>query len=126
MKNPENLKYSKSHEWFKELTETSGQVGLTFFAQEELGDIVYLTLPEEGDEVAQGDVVCDIESVKAVSDIHSPVSGTITKVNEALLDSPELVNEAPFDTWLFEIEEITAKDDLLNAEEYTKFVEEEA
>ena len=95
-------------------------VGLTDFAQDALGDLVFINLPEPGDEVAVGDAFCDVESVKAVSDVYSPVAGTVTEVNEELLDSPELVNEDPYGAWLVKVEDITATDDLLDAAAYAE------
>ena len=94
----EELKYSKSHEWVKEEGEEV-VIGLTDYAQSELGDLVFVNLPEEGDEVTVGEPFADVESVKAVSDVYSPVSGVISEINEELLDAPEAINEAPYDAW---------------------------
>ncbi len=116
---PEELKYTKTHEWVRE-DDGSCLVGLTEFAQDALGDLVFINLPEPGDEVAVGDAFCDVESVKAVSDVYSPVAGTVTEVNEELLDSPELVNEDPYGAWLVKVEDITATDDLLDAAAYAE------
>lgn len=100
---PGDLKYTSSHEWIREEGETI-TVGITDFAQEQLGDVVFVELPDEGTEVTLGDAIAVVESVKAASDIISPATGTIVAVNEALADSPELVNEDPFeDAWFFKI-----------------------
>ncbi|MBU3876148.1 glycine cleavage system protein GcvH [Faecalicatena sp. AGMB00832] len=118
------LKYSKSHEWVKEEGDIV-VIGLTDYAQSELGDLVFVNLPEEGDEVNVGDSFADVESVKAVSDVYAPVSGVICEVNEELLDAPEKMNEAPYDAWLVKVKDITEKEELLTAEEYQAFVESE-
>ena len=88
----EELLYSKSHEWVKEEGDIA-IIGLTDFAQSELGDLVFVNLPEEGDEVTVGEAFSDVESVKAVSDVYSPVSGIVCEINEELLDAPEKINE---------------------------------
>ena len=90
---PAELKYSRDHEWVKMLDDTTALVGITDFAQSELGDLVYVNLPEPGDEVLAGETACDVESVKAVSDVMSPVTGVIAEVNEELMDAPEKLNE---------------------------------
>ena len=118
------LKYSKSHEWVKEEGDIV-VIGLTDYAQSELGDLVFVNLPEEGDEVNVGDSFADVESVKAVSDVYAPVSGVICEVNEELLDAPAKMNEAPYDAWLVKVKDITEKEELLTAEEYQAFVESE-
>jgi len=121
LKNPENLKYSKDHEWVRE----EGKkvvVGITDYAQESLGGLVYVNVPEVGDEVVATESFCDVESVKAVSDIYSPVSGKIVAVNELLLDSPESINEDPYGNgWIVEIDEITDTDELMTAQEYEDY-----
>ena len=125
MKTPEELKYSKTHEWVRFISETEAEVGLSDFAQDALGDLVYVNLPEVGDEYVAGDVICDVESVKAVSDVYAPVSGTVTEVNEELLDAPEKINEAPYEAWLVKMEVSEEADDLMSAEEYEAFIESE-
>ena len=120
----EELKYSKSHEWVKE-EDGEVTVGLTDYAQSELGDLVFVNLPEEGDEVTVGEAFGDVESVKAVSDVYSPVSGVVSEINEALLDAPESINEAPYDAWFIQVKEITDTEELLTAEEYEAWAEEE-
>ncbi len=114
---PAELKYSASHEWIK----TEGElavIGLTDFAQNALGDIVFIDLPAEGDPVTVGESFADVESVKAVSGVFSPVSGTVAAVNTALLDNPALLNESPYDTWLIKVSGITETGELLDAAGY--------
>ena len=120
----EGLLYSKSHEWVKEEGDEV-VIGLTDFAQSELGDLVFVNLPEEGDEISVGDAFSDVESVKAVSDVYAPVSGTVSAINEELLDAPEKINEAPYEAWFVRVKDITEKEELLSAEEYKAFVESE-
>lgn len=125
MANIENgLKYSKTHEWVKEEGSTV-VIGLSDFAQEELGDIVFINLPAEGDSVTAGEAFADVESVKAVSDVYSPVTGVVSEINEELMDNPALVNEAPYDAWFIRISDIETKEDLLDADEYAAFCESE-
>lgn len=118
---PAELKYSKSHEWVKE-EDGVFTIGLTDYAQNALGDIVFINLPEEGDEVAAGESFSDVESVKAVSDVFSPVTGTVCAVNEELLDDPAQVNEAPYEAWLIKVENVTDTEELLDAEGYEAVV----
>lgn len=97
---PEDLKYSEDHEWIK-VENGDARIGITDFAQEELGDIVYVELPEVGDEIEMGDMLGVVESVKTVSDVYSPLSGEIIKINEELEESPEIINEDPYgDGWI--------------------------
>ena len=114
---PEELKYAKSHEWVKD---EGGLfvVGLTDFAQQELGDIVFVNLPAEGDEVVAGETFADVESVKAVADVFSPVTGVVAEINEELLDNPARVNEAPYDAWLIKVSDVTDTEELLDAAAY--------
>ena len=112
-KNPEELKYVKTHEWVKEEGAVC-TVGLTDFAQDALGDIVFVNLPSVGDAVKAGEAFGDVESVKAVSDVFSPVSGTVCEVNEAVLDNPALVNEDCYATWLIKVENVTESEELLD------------
>ena len=121
---PAELKYSASHEWIKE-EDGIFVIGLTDFAQSALGDIVFINLPEEGDEVTAGESFADVESVKAVSDVFSPVTGTVCAVNEALLDDPAQVNEDPYGAWLIKVENVTGTEELLDAEGYAAVVEAE-
>lgn len=120
----EELLYSKSHEWVKEEGEEM-VIGLTDYAQSELGDLVFVNLPEEGDELTVGEAFADVESVKAVSDVYAPVAGTVSEINEGLLDAPEKINEAPYEAWLVRVKDVTEKEALLSAEEYQAFVESE-
>ena len=114
---PENLKYAESHEWVK-IEGDSALIGLTDFAQNALGDIVFVNLPEEGDEVEAGEAFADVESVKAVSDVFSPISGTVTEVNEDLLDNPAALNQDPYGAWLVKIEGVNNTEGLLDAKAY--------
>ena len=125
MKYPKELKYVKSHEWVKEEGDVI-VVGISDYAQDALGDIVFVNLPEEGDDVSIGDAFADVESVKAVSDIFSPVDGTVKEVNEELVDNPALINEAPYDAWLIKVENVSDKEDMMDADAYEKFIAEEA
>ena len=120
---PEDLKYTKSHEWVKE-EDGVYVVGITDYAQSALGDIVFINLPMEGDEVTADESFADVESVKAVSDVFSPVSGTVTAINEELLDAPQKVNEDAYGAWFIKVEGQPGEN-LLSAEEYAKVVEEE-
>jgi glycine cleavage system H protein len=118
--NPSELKYTESHEWLR-IEGNQCYVGITDHAQEQLGDIVFVDLPQEGAELEKGDVLGNIESVKSVSDIYAPVAGKVVQVNEALLDSPELVNQDPYgEGWIavLEISDPADLDNLLTAEEY--------
>jgi glycine cleavage system H protein len=122
MKIEKGLLYSNDHEWLK-VDGKKVKIGITDFAQHELGDIVYIELPEEGDELSAGDVFGVVESVKAASDSYTPVSGTVISVNEEIADSPENVNEDPYGSWIFEIElsDESELDKLMNADEYENF-----
>lgn len=121
---PAELKYSKSHEWLKEEDGVS-VIGISDFAQDALGDVVFVNLPEVGDDAAAGEAFGDVESVKAVSDLISPVSGTVCEVNEDLLDQPELLNENPYGTWIIKVENVTDTEELLDAAAYEAFCAEE-
>lgn len=118
----EELKYSKSHEWVKEDGDEL-VIGLTDYAQSELGDLVFVNLPEVDDEVTAGEPFGDVESVKAVSDVYSPVTGVVSEINEELLDAPESINKAPYDAWFIKVKEVSDTEELLSAEEYEAFVE---
>ena len=122
---PEDLQYTKSHEWvrFEDGTVT---IGITDHAQEELGDVVFVELPKEGDTIEAGDSFGTVESVKAVSDLYTPVSGEIVEVNSALEDAPENINEDPYgEGWIVKLR-TSDEADLLSPEEYEKVVEEES
>ena len=114
---PKELRYAKTHEWLKEENGVF-TVGLSDFAQNSLGDIVFVNLPQPGDSVTAGEVLGDVESVKAVSDVISPVTGVVKAVNETLADDPSQVNSDPYGAWLIQVEEVTGTDDLLDAEAY--------
>ena len=121
---PNELQYTRSHEWL--LTEDGvATVGLTDFAQDALGDIVFVNLPQPGDEVNAGEAFGDVESVKAVSDVISPVSGVVLEVNEELVDNPALVNVDPYGAWLIKVEQITGEEELLDAGAYEAHCAEE-
>ncbi|WP_254271791.1 glycine cleavage system protein GcvH [Haloarcula marina] len=117
---PEDLRYLESHEWVS-VDDGVARIGITDFAQDELGDVVFVELPDEGDDVTAGEEFGVVESIKAVSDVYAPVSGTVTAVNESLFDEPELLNEDPFDAgWMLEVElaDEGELDDLLSADDY--------
>jgi glycine cleavage system H protein len=118
---PEDLKYTAEHEWLKADGEGPVRVGITDFAQDQLGDIVYVQLPEVGSTVRAGDACGELESTKSVSDLFAPVNGTVTAVNEALSDQPDLVNSDPYgEGWLIDIqvEDTADVDALMDAEAY--------
>ena len=121
---PAELKYSKDHEWMKE-EDGVAVIGISDFAQDALGDVVFVNLPGEGDEVTAGEAFGDVESVKAVSDLVSPVSGTVCAVNEELLDEPEQLNKAPYEAWLIKVENVTGSEELLDAAAYEAFCAQE-
>jgi glycine cleavage system H protein len=126
---PSDLRYMSSHEWVRVDADGTAYVGITDHAQNAMGDLVYVELPEVGDTLAAGDEVGVVESVKAASDIYSPVSGEIIAINEALNDNPEQVNSDPFgDGWLYRIKmsDPGELEDLMSAEEYAEQLEEEA
>lgn len=121
----EGVVYTKSHEWVKQVDENTVIVGLTDYAQDQLGDLVFVNLPEEGDETVAGESFADVESVKAVSDVYCPVTGEVLEINEELLDAPELINEQPYEAWLAKIGSVTDREEFLSPEEYKTFVESE-
>ncbi|MEG1538164.1 MAG: glycine cleavage system protein GcvH [Clostridiales bacterium] len=126
MNYPQELKYTKSHEWVSFFANgVKARIGITDFAQQQMGDIVFITLPEVGDSVIAEDVLTDFESVKAVADIYSPVSGDISAINEELADAPELLNSDPFIAWIVEVDNITDKVEFLSASEYQAFCQEQ-
>ncbi len=116
--------YAKSHEWVQFIDETTARVGISDYAQRELGDLVFISLPEAGDGVAMGETFADVESVKAVSGVYSPVSGNIRAINEDLLDQPEYVNSNAMEAWFIEVEDINDKAELMTGEEYRRFLQE--
>ncbi len=122
---PDNLKYAMSHEWAKLEDDNVVRVGISDFAQEELGDLVYIELPELGRKVAAQEQCAVVESVKTASDLFSPVTGEIVAVNEALADEPERVNDDAYGTWLFCIkaDDLTELDKLMDAGAYQNMIE---
>lgn len=127
MEFPEELKYSKEHEWTR-MEDGRVVIGITDHAQEELGDIVFTELPDVGTELEQNGTFGVVESVKAVSDLYSPVSGKVVEVNDALKEEPELINSDPYgDGWMIivELSDESELDDLFSADEYKAFIEEE-
>lgn len=128
MEVPEDLLYTKEHEWIKIEEDGTAIIGITDYAQDSLGDIVYVEIPEEGSDVLKGEPFGVVESVKAVSDLYCPLSGTVTESNEAIVDSPELINEEPFeDAWMIKIElsDKTETETLLSPQVYRQLLEEE-
>ena len=115
---PEDLKYTKSHEWVKILDNALVEIGLSDYAQGELGDVVFVNLPKPGDKLEAGAVFADVESVKAVSDIYSPISGKVIEVNQELLNAPELINQSPYTAWFIRAEGVIPEGTLLPAAEY--------
>lgn len=123
---PEDLKYTREHEWAR-VDGNRVRVGITSYAQEALGDIVYVSLPEVGDTVRAGEPCGEVESTKSVSDIYAPVTGEVVARNEALANSPELINSDPYgDGWMVEVEvsDTSELDDLLDADAYTEHTKE--
>lgn len=120
---PKNLLYAKSHEWVRIEGDTA-TVGITHFAQQQLGDLTYVELPEVGDTFSVGDEIGSVESVKAASEIYAPVSGEIIQINEELEDAPEKVNESPYETgWMLVFKLSATPEGLLSADEYEKLVD---
>lgn len=124
MNYPVDLKYSKSHEWIR-YEDGVAVIGISDFAQDALGDVVFVNLPAVGDEVTAGEAFGDVESVKAVSDLISPVSGVVLEINEELEDSPENLNEDPYGAWIIKVENVTDEEELLEAETYEALCAEE-
>ena len=126
--NPEDLKYSEEHEWLRMEGDTA-VIGITHFAQDSLGDVVFVELPEVGSDVEQFEKMGEIESVKAVSDLYCPVGGRVVEVNDSLNDSPELVNDSPYEEgWMIKVEVSDGSeiDRLMSASEYGALVEAES
>ena len=124
MNYPIDLKYSKSHEWIR-YEDGVAVIGISDFAQDALGDVVFVNLPAVGDEVTAGEAFGDVESVKAVSDLISPVSGVVLEINEELEDSPGNLNEDPYGAWIIKVENVTGEEELLTADAYETFCAEE-
>lgn len=125
MNAPKELLYTKSHEWVKKLDDGSVLIGLSDKAQSDLGDLVFVNLPTVGDSFSAEDTLCDVESVKAVSDVYAPVNGTVTEVNEILLDTPEAINQDPYGTWIAKMTDVSGLENLLDADAYVAICEEE-
>ena len=124
MNYPKELSYAKTHEWVRKDGDTY-IIGITDYAQHALGDVVFVNLPQEGDEVTAAESFGDVESVKAVSDIMSPVTGTICAVNEELADSPELLNNDPYGAWIIKVQDVSDTEELLDAASYEAFCAQE-
>ncbi len=125
---PEVLKYTKEHEWVR-VEDDLVIIGITDYAQDALGEIVYIELPSEGDEVTKGEPFGAVESTKSVSDLYSPISGEVVEVNEALLDSPEAINEDPYgEGWMVKVKpyDPSELEDLMDSDEYTEFIEKQS
>ncbi len=125
--NPKELKYSKDHEWVKIEGNDSALIGITEFATDSLGDVVFIELPDIGTKITQFEKIGEIESVKAVSDIFTPISGKIIEQNNELINNPELINNSPFeDGWMFKVENINTDelDNLMNSDEYDQLIKE--
>ena len=122
---PEELKYSRDDEWVKMLDDTTALVGITDYAQSEMGDLVFINLPVAGDACEKGVALCDIESVKAVSDVVCPVTGEVAEVNEELADAPEPLNSDPYGAWIIQVEHVCDTEELLSAADYEAFCKEE-
>ena len=115
---PEELKYSNSDEWVKDLGDGTALVGITDYAQSEMGDLVFINLPEVGDETTRGEAFGDVESVKAVADLVSPLTAEVLEINEELLDAPQKLNEDPYGAWIIKVGNITDTEELLSAADY--------
>ncbi len=123
----EGLYYTKDHEWAQVLEDGTVLVGISDYAQKELGDLAYVELPEVGKVVSKGDVLCELESVKAVSEVYAPVSGEVIEVNETLEDSPEVLNEEPYENWIAKLKPDNLDEEikgLMDAGTYAKYLEE--
>lgn len=117
----DDLRYSKDHEWVRVDEDGLAVVGVTDFAAGQLGDVVYVDLPAVDDEISAGTVMGEIESTKSVSDLYSPIDGTVVEVNQEVVDAPELVNSSPFEEgWLIKVRSGDLPEDLLSAEEYAQ------
>jgi glycine cleavage system H protein len=122
---PDDLKYHSEHAWAR-IEGDSATIGITYFAQDQLGEIVFLELPESGTKLEAGKPYAEIESVKSVSDVYSPVTGTITEINSAVVEAPEIINEDPYgDGWMAKVELSGPTEDLMDAAAYESMVAEE-
>lgn len=118
----EGYRYTRTHQWMKEDGDTA-LVGITDYAQSQLGGIVFINLPEVGDGVTAGEPLGDVESTKVVSDVHSPVSGTVREINEALADEPDMANGDPYGAWFIRVGDVSGTAELLSAQEYRAYLE---
>jgi glycine cleavage system H protein len=128
MQIPEGFHFTKEHEWVQ-LEDNIATVGITYFAQESLGDITYVQLPKEGEEIKKDDTFGVVESVKAVSDLYAPVTGRVVEINQPLLDAPELINEDPYtDGWMIKVEvsNTSEVEELMSSASYKEYIEEKA
>jgi glycine cleavage system H protein len=122
---PEDLKYAKSHEWLRALEGGIWEIGISDYAQNELGDIVFVSLPREGDSLSAGASFAEAESVKAVSNIYSPVNGRVKELNQGIIDDPGLINRSPYEAWLIRAEGEIPAGGLLSAAEYRALLPQE-
>ncbi|GIU93004.1 MAG: glycine cleavage system H protein [Acidimicrobiia bacterium] len=126
MRTPEEFRYTEEHEWVLPVGDGRVRMGITDYAQDQLGDVVFVQLPETGSQVEKGAVIAEVESTKSVGEVYAPVSGTVVAVNEAVLDRPELINQDPYgDGWLIELETDDPIDQLLDAESYLQLIDRE-
>ena len=119
---PKDLQYTRTHEWVRINADGTALIGITDYAQDQLGDLVFVNLPLAGDPVTAGETFADMESVKAVSDVMSPVTGEVEEINETLADEPQRMNQAPYDSWFVKVKDITDKTELMDAEAYEAYV----
>ncbi len=124
MKVIENYFYTKSHEWIQLLEDGTALIGLSDYAQNELGDLVFVNLPEVGDDLIVGEMFADVESVKAVSDVFAPINGKVLEINEELLDAPQKINEDPYGAWFVKVEGDVKPETLLDASAYQEYLTE--
>lgn len=121
---PKDLLYTEKHEWLK-IDGNTAAIGITDHAQEALGDIVFVSLPQVGDAIEKGGEVAELESVKAAAAVYAPAGGTVCEVNEALTGQPELINQDPYGAWFVKLKDFDKNEDLMNATQYEKFLAEE-
>ena len=121
MNAPQELLYSKEHIWVKKEEDGSVLIGITDKAQKDLNAMVFVNFPMVGDSFNADDVMCDVESVKSVSDIYAPVNGTVSEINELLMDTPEAINNAPYEAWLCKMADVSGLEELMDADAYIAF-----